>query len=283
MPIKAVQQLMLGKISKNEIQIRETLKSIKSFGYDGIELNSFMIHPTPLFVRMLTKAAGMPSGNGGKYDWHSIINDSNLKVTSLHTDLGSLERDYIGVCEEAKSFNTDTVVITGMYRFDYSDDLEIKNLCKRLNDCGEKMKEYGISLLYHNHNCELINLNENQKAYDVLIEETNPDYVNFEFDSYWFAEAGCDYKYYMKKLSKRMKMFHINDRGTRIKGKVMTPIINSDSVELGYGNMPLDDLIDIAQENETKAIILEMHKNHIDNSPLKSIELSSKYLNGRIK
>ena len=91
----AVQQIMIGKVSKNEKQIIQTLNSIKDSGYTGIELCSFMIHKTPLLVRFLTKMAGMPSGNGGKYDWHSLIKQSNLIVTSIHTDLGSLERDYM--------------------------------------------------------------------------------------------------------------------------------------------------------------------------------------------
>ena len=66
-----VQQIMLGTVTSNEAQARETLEKIKAAGYDGLELNSFMIHPTGMLVRMLTKAAGMPTGKGGKLDWHA--------------------------------------------------------------------------------------------------------------------------------------------------------------------------------------------------------------------
>lgn len=41
---------------------------------------------------------------------------------------------------------------------------------------------------------------------------------NFEFDSYWVAEAGCDVSGLMNFLGKRMKLYHINDRGTRVTG-----------------------------------------------------------------
>ena len=57
---KAVQQIMLGTVTKNEKQTAETLRRIKAAGYDGIELNGFMVKPTSFLVRMLTKAAGMP-------------------------------------------------------------------------------------------------------------------------------------------------------------------------------------------------------------------------------
>ena len=43
---KAVQQIMLGTVTKNEKQTAETLRRIKAAGYDGIELNGFMVKPT---------------------------------------------------------------------------------------------------------------------------------------------------------------------------------------------------------------------------------------------
>ncbi|MFR9065940.1 MAG: hypothetical protein ACLVJH_02450 [Faecalibacterium prausnitzii] len=62
MPIKAVQQFMLGTVLSNEQQARETLAAMKAAGYDGIELCGFMIHPIGFVVKLLTKAAGMPVG-----------------------------------------------------------------------------------------------------------------------------------------------------------------------------------------------------------------------------
>lgn len=93
MPIKAVQQFMLGTVLSNEQQARETLAAMKAAGYDGIELCGFMIHPIGFVVKLLTKAAGMPVGKGGNLDWHKLVQETGLQVVSLHTDLGSLERD----------------------------------------------------------------------------------------------------------------------------------------------------------------------------------------------
>ena len=50
MPIKAVQQFMLGTVLNNEQQARETLAAMKAAGYDGIELCGFMIHPIGFVV-----------------------------------------------------------------------------------------------------------------------------------------------------------------------------------------------------------------------------------------
>jgi hypothetical protein len=62
----------------------------------------------------------------------------------------------------------------------------------------------------------------------------------------------------------------------------MTPIIKQDSMELGYGNMDLNALVKQALLSKVDAIVLESHRNHIDNDPVKSLELSSEYLNQRI-
>lgn len=276
---KAVQQFMLGSVLKNEASVRQTLAAVKTAGYDGIELCGFMLHPMGFMIRMLTKAAGMPVGGGGNLDWERLVKGSGLAVVSLHQDLGSVERDPAAVAEEAKRFGTDTVVITGMYRYDYSSEKAVRELAQRLNAVGRALKGQGIQLLYHNHNCEFLRVAPGISGYGLLLAETDPDVVNFEFDSYWCADCGADPLRVMDALGKRMKLWHINDRGTRQAGPCMTPILKSDSMELGTGAMPLDALWERAQNANVEAVILESHRNWIDKSPVKSLELSAKWLN----
>lgn len=276
---KAVQQFMLGSVLKNEASVKETLASIREAGYDSIELCGFMLHSMGFLVRMLTKAAGMPVGSGGNLDWEHLVKESGLHVVSIHQDLGSIERDARAVAEEARRFGTDTVVITGMYRFDYGSEEAVRQLAHRLNEAGERLAEQEIRLLYHNHNCELRKTGGQKCAYDILLDETDSAYVGFEFDSYWFTEGGADAKWWMRRLGSRMKLWHINDRGTRLAGPAMTPILKTDSMELGTGNMDLDGLTEIARQNGVEAVILESHRNWIDNSPVKSLQLSAKWLN----
>ena len=261
MPTKAVQQFMLGTVLSNENEARQTLAAMKAAGYDGIELCGFMIHPIGFMVRLLTKAAGMPVGKGGNLDWHALVKEAGLQVVSLHTDLG-----------------TKYVVITGMYRFDYGDEATMHDLAARLNKAGEALKAEGVELLYHNHNCELRHVNAEKRAYDILLEETDPQFVNFEFDSYWFTEGGANALAWMQRLGTRMKLWHINDRGTRISGSAVTPILKTDSMELGTGNMDLDSLMAQALTIGVDAVILESHRNWVDNSPIKSLQLSAEYL-----
>ena len=87
----------------------------------------------------------------------------------------------------------------------------------------------------------------------------------------------------MKKLDSRMKLYHINDRGTKLEKAMMTPILKSDSCELGYGNMNLEALCEQALAVNVEAVVLESHKNWVEKSPVKSLQLSSKFMNEHVR
>ncbi|SEF46547.1 Sugar phosphate isomerase/epimerase [Butyrivibrio sp. Su6] len=276
--LTGVQQIMIGSRCNSYESALSTLRAIKSAGYDGIELNDFMIKPTPFIVRLLTRFAGMPTGNGGKLDWKKLISESGLRVISLHSYLNSIEENPEAVAKEALSFGTDTVVITGMYRFDYGNFAEVKKLAERLNMAGKALLPYGVKLIYHNHNVELQKVSEDKTAYDVIIENTDPQYVNFELDTYWIADGGADVTALVNKLSDRIVMWHINDRGCRKKGPFITPILKQDAAELGTGNMALGTILEnVRATTKVEAIVLETHKNWIDNDPVKSLTVSAEW------
>ncbi|MBQ9304075.1 sugar phosphate isomerase/epimerase [Butyrivibrio sp.] len=276
--LTGVQQIMIGSRCNSYESALSTLRAIKSAGYDGIELNDFMIRPTPFIVRLLTKFAGMPTGDGGKLDWKKLISESGLIVISLHSYLNSIEENPEAVAKEALSFGTDTVVITGMYRFDYGNFAEVKKLAERLNMAGKALLPYGVKLLYHNHNVELQKVSEDKTAYDVIIENTDPQYVNFELDTYWMADGGADVTALVNKLSDRIVMWHINDRGCRKKGPFITPILKEAAAELGTGNMALGTILEnVRATSKVEAIVLETHKNWIDNDPVKSLTVSAEW------
>lgn len=281
MAIQAIQQFQLRTVLGSEKQARKILQEVKESGYEGIELNGFMIKKMPLIVPLLTKLAGMPIGFSGRLDWKKLIAESGLKVVGIHEDLGNILKDPLKIIEEARAYKTDCIIITGMFRYDYSSQKAVTELANKLNQAGKLLNAGGIQLLYHNHNCEFRRVESGDTAYQLLLEKTDPQYVNFEFDSYWAIDAGCDAVALMEILGERMKLYHINDRGTRAKGSKGS-IVKSDGMELGYGNINLNVLIEAAKKNGVKAIILETHRNWIDNSPVKSFQLSAEFLKKHI-
>ena len=54
-------------------------------------------------------------------------------------------------------------------------------------------------------------------------------------------------------------------------------------MELGYGNMPLKRLVDIALSENADAVVLESHKNWPEKSPLLSMEKSADFMNKYVR
>lgn len=274
-PLRAIQQIQVGRVCSDESQAAATLGRLVDVGFEAIELNGFMTRPTPLLVRALTKMAGMPVGRGGRLDWKRLVADAGLGVIALHEDLGTIEREPAGVVERARGFGCRFVVITGMYRFDYTDPAALEDLARRLDTAGRRLADDGIRLLYHNHGVEFRRLPSGQTAFATLAEQTAPALVGFELDCYWVAAAGGDPVGLLTSLGERVQLVHVTDRGSRRAGSALTPIDKADSVELGRGNMDIPAIIGTATDLGVAAVILEAHKNWIEDSPLRSAEVSA--------
>lgn len=277
-----IQQLQIGSKLTTHSNALNTLNTLKEKGFNGIELNGFMIRKNPFIVKLLTSLSGMSIKKSDKFNWLELIDKSNLKVISIHEDINTLETKLDMVVEECKKFKTNYVVLTGNYKFDYTNETNVVNLANRLNNIGKSLKEYNINFLYHNHNVEFVRVNSKELAYEILINNTNSQYVNFEFDSYWASVSGVDAISYMEKLGSRIKLHHICDNGNLKIRESITPIIKMKSCELGKGCLNLEKMIELDIKNNIDYVILEQHKNHIDNNPLKSAIISIEYLNNII-
>lgn len=277
-PLRAIQQIQIGRVTSTEDQTRDTLARLASAGFEAIELNGFMTRPTPLFVRALTKVAGMPVGRGGRLDWPRLVAESGLSVVALHEDLGAIEREPAAVVARAAEFGTRAIVVTGMYRFDYGDESAVAQLAQRLNAAGQALAVEDMRLLYHNHTAEFRRVSPGRTAFDVLIELTDSDAVGFELDCFWAATAGVDPLALLDAVGERVRLLHLTDRGSRVTGPTTTPIVKVDSVELGTGNLAVDAIVGRAASLRMDAVVVETHKNWIDGSPLRSAEVSAQVL-----
>ncbi len=278
-----IQQLMIGKTLKDKGEAIRVLNMLKENHYNSIELDGFMIRKVPFIVKLLTDMSGMPTGNSNKLNWIDIIKETGLKVISVHEDLGTIEDSFDMVVDECSTYQCKYVVITGMYQYDYDSKESLDSLVDRLNKAGEKFKEKGISLLYHNHNVEFSRMKDGLTSYEYIVNNTNPEFVNFEFDGYWATDAGINVIKIIDKLGARLKLYHINDRQKKTKGKSITPIVKFDAAELGTGVMDIEGIIEALGRNGCEAVILETHRNWVDGDPLKSALISSEFLQKVIK
>ena len=88
---------------------------------------------------------------------------------------------------------------------------DAKTLANILNSLGEKCSKNGLKLLYHNHDFEFTKDKNGIIPFDYLLENTNPNYVNFELDLYWIVKAGFNPIDYFEKYPGRFKTWHLKD------------------------------------------------------------------------
>ena len=95
---------------------------------------------------------------------------------------------------------------------------------------------------------------------------------------FWLAEAGADVSYWITRIGSRLKLLHLTDRGFRTTKASQNSIQKSDCVELGFGNMNLESIICQSQRFGVEGIIVETHRNWVENSGFKSAIQSVEFL-----
>ena len=164
---------------------RENLKMAAQMGFDGVELFG-------------------PNFEIPVEEMKEILKENNLEPISLHAPMTDMVPDLIPY---AAGLGMKFIGI-GMQVM--MNDDEVHAFAKRLNELGEECHKSGLMLTYHNHTPEFAPCGD-ERIIDVLIKETNPDYVSFEMDAGWVAAAGFDPLDMIAAYPGRIKLIHIKE------------------------------------------------------------------------
>lgn len=86
-----------------------------------------------------------------------------------------------------------------------------EELVKIMDTLGEKCAKAGLKLLYHNHDFEFKTLEDGTVIEDLLLENCNPEFVNFQMDLFWVTKAGVDPLTYFERYPGRFIAWHVKD------------------------------------------------------------------------
>jgi sugar phosphate isomerase/epimerase len=205
---------------------RGTLQMIKDVGYDYVELNERnYAEKTPSELKALLDEIGLPS-------------------PATHISYDNLENNVSGLIETAKTLQTEYMILP--YIADDQRSLEDwKRHAALLNSAGEKLADQGVKLAYHNHQFEFDDLGGGTTAMEILMNETDPRYNNFELDFFWANLAKQDIPALLRKYPGRFPLSHVKD----MKGSPDVAIAENYSyedihqklmVDVGQGDSPFD-------------------------------------------
>src|SRR5215217_1977736 len=143
---------------------------------------------------------------------------------------------------------------------------DYKKIAGRLNEAAELAKQSGLQMAYHNHDFEFVKYGDTT-GYDILLQETNKDLIQFEMDLYWVVRSGHDPKALFDKNPGRFVMWHVKD---------MDKTDNTINTEVGNGKIDFKSIYKHAALAGLKHLIVEQENFSID--PFESIKKSFDYV-----
>ena len=167
------------------------LRRVKALGYDGIEL------------------AGDYGWSVEK--WRAMLGETGLKIIAGHSGLESLETDFEAKIAFHRALGVECIVVPSLNK-ELQSAAGYRQAAKRLSVLGSRMSAEGFRLGYHNHDFEFSKLaGTNEVGMDILLAETDPTLVHFEFDAFWLEFAGRNAVEYLRTHSKRVCLVHAKD------------------------------------------------------------------------
>ena len=227
------------------------LKQVASFGYKQIE--SF------------EGKDGMFWGMSNT-DFKKYMDDLGMVIVSSHCDIN---KDFEKKAADAAAIGMKYLICPWLGPQKKIDDF--KKAADEFNKRGEICKKNGIRFAYHNHAYSFEPV-DGQLGQDVMMNNTDPDLVDYEMDIYWVAAAGQDPEAWLKKYKNRFRLCHVKDRA-----KGATPADHDASVDLGTGSLDYSRLLKTASENGMEYYIVEQEK-YEGTTPLKSVEANAAYM-----
>ena len=197
-----------------------------------------------------------------------LVEKYNMDVCVTHTSFDRMRTDLDAVMKEHKMLGCDTLGIGGMPEEFRKDAESLNEFIKITSEIGKRMHDNGLQFAYHNHAFEFSKLDNGRRIFDVLIEDTKPEEFSFIGDTYWFQFGGVNPCDYIKKIENRMKVCHFKDYGITDH----TPKF----VEIGTGNLNLDDIYNTCKSTGVKYIVIEQDICEID--PRESMAISYRNL-----
>jgi sugar phosphate isomerase/epimerase len=213
-----------------------TLDYIKSLGIEDIEFSNLF--------------------NQSANDIRTMIDRRGIRCSSFGVSFDDITKNRDNVIENAKTLGASYVRLAWVPHDGPWDLATAKQTAALFNEIGKDIKAHGLTFIYHNHGYEFQPY-EKGTLYDVLMKETNPDYVSYELDILWAQFPGQDPAALIKKYPKRFRAMHVKDLKKGIIGDLGGKTPTENDVILGTGQMDLKKILKAAKKSSIEHFYIE--------------------------
>ena len=226
------------------------MQKIADIGYNAIE------------------AAGYANGKFYGYppkEYKKITEDIGLIPQSSHTMVNIENIDK--VIEDTLEAGMSYIVLPYLSEDKRRTLDEYKMTAEEFNKIGERCKSSGLQFAYHNHAFEFDKM-DGIIPYDILLEQTDPEFVTMQLDLYWMVFGGYEPIDYFGKYPDRFVLWHVKDMDNTEK---------RESTEIGKGIIDFKKIFADKERAGMKYFYVEQESFKIP--PFESIAISYNYLN----
>lgn len=251
----------------------ETIRKVAEIGYKNLEVANSRADADPGvgFDVPADKLLEILSGFGAKVVSSHIRPIDETTLPAIIEYHGKIGNKYIG--QSADFFP------------DYD---TLMRRCEYYNRMGKILSGHGMKFLYHNHYHEFQEINGRPILYQIM-ENTDPQYVDFELDTFWAMRGGADPVEAIRHAGNRLRMIHQKDFSKTTDSPVnlwtvkdpAVPITRDnfggahkaeDFCEVGTGTMDIQSILNAANEVGAEYVILEQDFTQL--SQMESIQIS---------
>jgi len=242
--------------------VKGTIEKVAKAGFTEVELYGFSIKDqfwgmNPIEFKKLLDANGLKAPSG-HYGLGSYLTDGNT---------AELEEAIVA----AKVLGSEYVTIPWLDQSIRKTAEDYKKIAAKINVAGKMCRDAGLRLAYHNHDFEFQKLGETT-GYQILLNETDKNLVDFELDLYWVVRSGNDPIKLFTDNPGRFTMWHVKDMDKT------NPALNT---EVGSGSINWKPIFADAKLSGMKHFFVEHETNYKPN-PMESVAASCAYLKKNI-
>ena len=244
-----------------------TLRAVKEMGYDGVEFAGLFGY-APADIRDLLREIG-------------------LIAVSAHVPMAEMLADPRKAFTDYQTIGCRYIAIPYLGENERPGGAKFDETLENIKVLGALAKEFGITLLYHNHDFEFIKL-DGVYGLDVMYNTVPADLLQTQLDTCWVKVGGEDPAAYIRKYAGRAPVVHLKDfYGEKsedmyeligIEKKAPTRPANFEFRPLGYGMQDFSSILSAAEESGAEWVVVEQDNPSMDKKPMECAAMSRAYL-----
>jgi len=244
----AAQLYTCRDLLKTPADIAKTLRHVRTIGYTAVQVS------------------GM--GPIAESELNAILDGEGLTCCATHEPGDVILKTPEKVVERLQKLRCTITAYPYPGGVDFTSADSVRDLCLGLDRSGKVLADAGLTLCYHNHNCELRKL-DGKVILETIYDSTNPRYVQGETDTFWIHYGGSENVEWCERLHNRLPVIHLKDYRTNEQNQ-------HELCEIGRGNLNFKKIIAAAEKSGCQWFIVE--QDTCPGNPLDSLAQSFDYI-----